>query len=124
MQYGTIIGNKRICVSHGGTCIKLKNTSGELNVTRPEELEGQHEEGDTLIAFHTSKFDAGTVMVRSSDTDVVVILISLATRKRDLSIIMEYGTGNSRRFINVSMIVAEMEKKQPGMTDRLTFTYR
>lgn len=119
-QYGTIIREKTIYISNGGTCVRLKNTSGQLKVTRPEAMQGQHEEADTLIAFHAGRTERGTVMVGSSDTDVVVVLTSLAARKPDLSIIMDYGTSNNRRFIDISTISAELEKKQSGLSDALT----
>ena len=83
-------------------------------------MQGQHEEADTLIAFHVGSTECGTDMVCSSDTDVVVVLTSLATRKPDLSIIMDYGTSNNRRFIDISTIAAVLEKKQSGLRDTLT----
>ena len=118
-QYGPIIGEKIIYISHGGNCIRLKNTSGQLKVTRPEVMQGQHEEADTLIAFRVGSTECGTVMVCLSDTDVVIVLTSLAARRPDLSIIMDYGTSNNKRFIDISTIADVLEKKQSGLSDAL-----
>ena len=119
-QYSPVIGEKIIYISHGRNCIRLKNTSGQLKVTRPEAMQGQHEEADTLIAFHVGSTECGIVVVHSLDTNVVVVLTSLAARKPDLSIIMDYGTRNNRRFIDISMIAAVLEKKQSGLSYALT----
>ena len=119
-QYGPVIREKTMYISHGGDCVRIQNTLGRMEVTRPEEMQGQHEEADTLIAFHVGRVERGTVVVRSSDTDVVVVLTALAARKPDLSIIMDYGTDNTRRFIDISNIATELEKQQPGLCDALT----
>ena len=49
--------------------------NNEITVTRPLHLQGDHEEADTLIAFHIANITAEHVIVRASDTDVLVILI-------------------------------------------------
>ena len=51
---------------------------GILIVEEPADFQGQHEEADTLIPFHTFKIN-GKVVIRSSDTDVVVILVALSS---------------------------------------------
>ena len=119
-QYSPVIGKKTIYISHGGECVRIRNRWGQMEVTEPEEMQGQHEEADTLIAFHVGRVERGTVVVRSSDTDIVVVLTALASKKPDLSIIMDYGTGNTRRFIDISSIATELEKHQPGLCDALT----
>ena len=58
-------------------------------------------------------------MVRSSDTDVLIILLDLVGRSDDLSIIMDYGQANYRRYINVSNLAACLEEKQSGITGAL-----
>ena len=45
---------------------------------------------------------------------------TLIPRKSELSIIMDYGTRNSRYFIDISGIAAELEKKQSGLSNALT----
>ena len=84
-----------------------------------QEMQGKYGEADTLITFHIGRVKRGTVVVRSSDTDVAVVLTALAPRKPDMSIIMDYGSGNTRRFIDISSIARELEKQQPGLCDAL-----
>ena len=64
-----------------------------------------HEEADTLIAFHIANITADNVIVRASDTDILVILIGVIGQEsredRTIAdIIMDCGMGNSRRYIN------------------------
>jgi hypothetical protein len=69
-HYAPIVVNKTVYVSHGGKCLKLRvNSMGILIVEEPTEFQGNHEEADTLLAFHAYRI-GGRIMVRSSDTDV------------------------------------------------------
>ena len=73
-------------------------------------------ETDTLIAFHTAKLSKEDVVVRASDTDVLVILISAIGRQiqgeRSLpKIIMDCGVGDSRSYINVTNIADILEER-------------
>lgn len=85
----------------------------------PSHLQCSHEEADTLIAFHANSISTGNIMIRSSDTDVLIILLGLCGRSEGTSIIMDYGFGNNRRYIDVSKVAAILEKKQPGVTEAL-----
>jgi hypothetical protein len=118
-QHCPLTGDKVLFISHGGKCVKLTNTFGQVDVTEPEDMQGIHEEADTLIAYHVNKIPSGTVVVRSSDTDVVVILTSLAARKPDLAIFMDYGQSDSRRFIDVSSIACSLQEKNAGICESL-----
>ena len=115
--YAPIIGSKILYVSHGGKCIKVSvNTMGILIVEEPADFQGQHEEADTLIPFHTFKIN-GKVVIRSSDTDVVVILVALSSEMVHTSeIVMDFGSANHRRHINITSISKELEKKQAGLS--------
>lgn len=91
-----------------------------ISVTRPAHLQGDHEEADTLIAFHAANITAGHVIVRASDTDVLVILIGAVGQQRPevrsmANIVMDCGMGNNRRYINVSNIVEVLEESKPGL---------
>ena len=90
-----------------------------LELDRPSNLQSAHEEADTLIAFHVKKIYGGNVLVRSSDTNVLILLLGLVSRSNDLSVIMDYGHGNHRRYINVSHLAVCLEEKQSGITDAL-----
>ena len=122
-QYGSVLERKVLYVSHGGKCSKFMFTETEvgsqIQVDEPSHLQAQHEEADTLIAFHVRRIHSVTIMVRSTDTDVLVILIGLIGRSDYMSLIMDYGSGNHRRYINVSLIAARLEEKHPGLTEAL-----
>ena len=99
-QYGPILGGKTVYISHGGTCMKMSNNEQVLETERPNHL--QCEEADTLLAFHANSISSGTIMVRSTDTDVLIILLGLAGRSEGINIILDYGSGNHHRYIGVS----------------------
>jgi hypothetical protein len=119
-HYGSILGTKTVYVSHGGKCIEMKsNDDGLLQTEEPNHLQCQHEEADTLIAFHTKSISTGNILVRSTDTDVLIILLGLSGWSEGIKIILDYGTANHRRYIDVSTLAANLDEKQPGITQAL-----
>ena len=108
-------------VSFGGQCQRyMPDESNHITVTKPTEYQGDHEEADTLIAFHVANITERNVIIRATDTDVLIILIGLLGRQRPeirarMNIIMDCGMGNSRRYINVSNIAAVLEETRPGL---------
>ena len=120
-QYGPILGNKTLVVCHGGHCVRItfNQINGTMNVEYPQSLQGKHEEADTLLAFHAA-YVPGSVVVRTSDTDVIVILMGMLGRNllegRPLqSIVMDCGSGNKRRYIDITSIANALENKQAGL---------
>ena len=77
-----------------------------MYVGYPAHPQGSHKEADTLHAFHVSSV-AGYAVIRASDTDVLVILLGIQLHY--------YGSGNSRRHIDVSIIANVLEAKQKGL---------
>ena len=97
-HYGPVIGNKTIYISHGGKCMMVQNNRyHDLVITEPDNVQSRHEEADTLVAFHAHQEPEGSILVRSTDTDVLVILLGLAGRSHGSNIILDYGSGNHRR---------------------------
>lgn len=120
LHYGPIIGGKTIYVSHGGKCIQMKKSQdGVLQIIQPSHLQCQHEEADTLIAFHAKNISTGHIMVRSTDTDFLIILLRCVERTDGLSIIMDYGSGNNWRHIKVSEIASVLKGKHVEFTEAL-----
>ena len=95
------------------------NNEHDRVITEPVNLQSRHEEADTLVAFHAKQAPEGHILIRSTDTDVLVILHGLAGRSRESNIILDYGSGNHRRYIVVSKIAAILNEKQAGMTEAL-----
>ena len=125
-HYYNIFGGKTVIISHGGECYQYipDDQQEKISVTKPPHLQGDHEEADTLIAFHAANITAKHTIVRASDTDVIVILIGAVGQQRPelrsmANIIMDCGMGNSRRFINVSNIAEVLEQSKPGLSQAL-----
>ena len=101
-------------------CMMMHNNNDhELVITEPVNLQCRHEEADTLVAFHAKQAPERNILVRSTDTYVLVILLRLAGRSRESNVILDYDSGNHRRYIAVSNIAAILNDKQAGMTEAL-----
>ncbi|KAG1710383.1 hypothetical protein GQR58_002668 [Nymphon striatum] len=116
------IGVNKSIASHGGECFQYvpEELHHVISVTEPPHLQGNHEEADTLIAFHVANITASHTIVRASDTDVLVILIDALGQQRlevrsMTNIIMDCGMGNSRSNINVSNIANILEESKSGL---------
>ena len=96
-----------------------RNDGCILQSREPHNLQGRHEEADTLIAFHIRSIGSGNVLVRSNDTDVVVILLHLAGNLDETNIFLDYGSCNHRRYIDISQLTITLEAKQAGLTKAL-----
>ncbi len=77
-HYGPVLARKILIVSHGGNCVRItyNEQDSRMSVERPANLQGSHEEADTLLAFHASTA-TGNLVIRASDTDVLVILLGM-----------------------------------------------
>ena len=82
-------------ISYGGTCMKMENKEEVLDIEEPNHLQHQHE-ADTLLAFHTSSISSGTILVRSTDTYVLIIPLGLSGRSEGINVILD--SGNRRRY--------------------------
>ena len=92
-----------------------------MHVGHPAHLQGSHEEADSILAFHASSV-AGNAVNRGYDTDVLVILLGILgrhlTSQRPTAysrIILDCGSGNIRRHVDVSSIANSVETKQKGL---------
>ena len=66
-----------------------------------------HQEADTKIIYHVCKIqDAAKVMIRCSDTDVLM-LSNMMFVKTGVEISMHIGTGNKQRYININKLYYE-----------------
>ena len=87
-----------------------------LEIEEPQHLQCQHEEADTLLALHANNISSGNILVSSFDTDVLIILLGLSGRSEGMTTILDWGSGNHRRYIAVAAI---LEEKKPGITGTL-----
>ncbi|KAG1714730.1 Cyclic nucleotide-gated channel cone photoreceptor subunit alpha [Nymphon striatum] len=125
-HYGPIIGRKRLAVSHGGRCVTYTFNATENIMTgeHPHNLQGTHEETDTLIAFHVNHVK-DHILVRASDTDVLVILLGMLGRKMGDNpdkIIMDYGSGIYTRNIQI-LVILTLQRKLCPVSDLRPFPF-
>jgi len=98
------IGNKTISLNFIN-CYSFSVVNG--NVVKTEKLDffcSSHEEADTKIIYHASKINSGsTVVVKCSDTDIVIIMLG-NLHKIKAKIYIECGVSRSRHIINVNAL--------------------
>ena len=81
-HYLFILGGKTLVVSFGGECQRYIPDEFKHNiVTKPLEYQGDHEEADTLIAFHVFNIKEREIIIRASDKEVLIIFIGFLGRK-------------------------------------------
>ena len=112
---------RKIYVSHGGKCELFQlDACDQIEVLNPETFQAQHEEADTLIGYHTSKLMNHTILIQSSNTDVLVILLALqGCCSSNNTVILDYGAGNNRRYINISQLSEILEEMHTGLAEAL-----
>ena len=125
-HYWNIYSGKIVFASHGGECLQFIPDAAcqQISVTRPPHLQANHEEANTLISFHVANITEETILVRASDTDVLVILIGLLGKQHPevrsrTKVIMDCGSGSNRRFKNITNITDVLEEKKTGLARAL-----
>ena len=117
-HYYSLHNGKILLASYGGKCYQYF-TVEEQHVFFLELscLQGDHEEADTLIAFHIANFTEN-VVVRSLDTDVLVILLGQLRSETHSThkLIMDCGIGNTRRYIDITSIASHLNDKKPKLS--------
>lgn len=104
---------RSLYVARGSSCVKIKNGTS----TDVPELENDHEEADTKIAFlirHAARANSeGTVcMVRSSSGDIDIPVILVAAEFNNTRTLIDNGTGKSRKILDLSACkLSEKQKK-------------
>ena len=119
--YVPFIKGKTVFASHGGTCYSYTSDlkSDTMVVQQPQQFQNSHEEADTLMTFFASQ-PTRSILVRASDTDVLVILIGYLEKCRPQvaagsHIVIDYGLNKSRRLINVTAIKEKLEETRQGL---------
>ena len=80
---------------------------------------------DKLLAFHSKQVE-GDILVKTSDTDIPIIFISMVGRHLSEEIAVKYeriivvhGIGDSGRLVDVSAISTKLESHQKGSSEAL-----
>lgn len=109
----TFIGNTLIKLNYD-SCYSYNVKNNVVKMTIDEDITcNDHEEADTKIVHDVCKLDVyakTNVLLKTSDTDVLIIMLGNMDHLQsdELKIFMEYGTGNSKRYINVTKLHMEL----------------
>lgn len=103
--------NKKLYVTNKDQCFSYQNAGDSVVKTIAEDFACNHEEADTRIIYHLSKLANNTkVMVKASDTDILVIILGnihkLATLEIYLSTIG--SKPNVNNFINCTQLATTL----------------
>lgn len=109
-EMASIIGNKTIYLNHD-LCYVYSVIDNK--VTRQIDYDlfcEDHEEADTKIVFFTCQIkEDATVTIRTSDTDIAVIMLANVEHlQASLKIWIDLGVGNARRYIDVSALFEKL----------------
>lgn len=105
-----IIGNKTIFLNHD-SCYVYSVIDNKVSRIIDHELScPDHEEADTKAVFFACQMkEDSTVTIRTSDTDIVVIMLAnMEHIKASVKIWIDLGVGNARRYIDISALFAKL----------------
>lgn len=75
-EFSQILKDKKVYLTIGDSCFSYKVEGKNIVKTEEPEFKCMHQEADTRIIFHLSKSSSDrTVLIRSSDTDILIILL-------------------------------------------------
>lgn len=106
------ISNKLININYDH-CYSYKVHNNLITMEVNENMTCErHKKADTKLVHHVCKIKSNTktnVFEKSRDTDVLLIVLENMDHldSDHLNIFMEYGTGNKRRFINITQLYAK-----------------
>ncbi|KAI9565074.1 hypothetical protein GHT06_008824 [Daphnia sinensis] len=127
-----IMRNKTLYMTEGSTCYCYKLVDGKILKSTEGSMSSSHEEADTKIIAHLATIPPpANVVIRTSDTDVLVIaLANNENIRRGVQTYLEVGlsSNNSLRFINVTKLAVKLGpllcKALTGLLKRSTLLYR
>ena len=109
-----IFQGKCLYVNNGDICYCFREENGQVTRTLIPELTSSHEEADSKMIFHLTNLDENSkVIIRTSDTDVLVIaLCCLEHIPVSVNVWLEVGlyAKNSLRYIDVRKLFNKLEK--------------
>jgi len=80
----------------------LKNINNDvLDIYKPHAMQAEHEEADTLIVFYATKITTSHLLVRSSDTDVLIIFLGLTNKISNVTVISNYNGLRKREQLKI-----------------------
>ena len=109
-----IFQGKCLYVNNGDICYCFREENGQVTRTLIPELTSSHEEADSKMIFHLTNLEENSkVIIRTSDTDVLVIaLCCLEDIRVSINVSLEVGlyAKNSLRYIDVRKLFNKLGK--------------
>lgn len=106
----SIVGNKTLFLNHD-TCYVYSVIHNKVSRIIDHELScSDHEEAVTkAVCFACQMKEESTVTIRTSDTDIVeIMLANMVHIKALVKIWIDLGVGNARRYIDMSALFAKL----------------
>ena len=119
-----MLGDMLLMISHGELCHSLCMHGDSLLVSEIPALFSDHEEADTRIMLHAhhAASDFRTVVIKSPDTDVFVLALSMAHEFHDCDLLFLTGTRNLRRIIVSKLALKHGRRKCKSILSLHVFT--
>ena len=103
-----LLEGKKLFVTSFDRCYEYKSINGMIERNIVTHLTSTHVEADSRIMFHILNLDPpGKTVVRTSDTDILIILLGVFHEfKKNSEIWMEIGeiSRNTLRYININQL--------------------
>lgn len=111
--YALLLKNRTVYYVSSEHCFQLTSDGSVVTSTREESLTSSQEEADTRIILHCLYADkmnspSDTIIVRSPDTDVFVILLTYSTSVNSC-LLFDTGNGNARRLVPIKDIAKTLD---------------
>ena len=110
-RYLRLLGNHIVFLGFDTVCYSYCKNDGVLTKTEVPTLACQHEEADTRLSFHLYHINnnhiGGSFVVRSNDTDVLVILtyhVRQMTPRPKVWLDVGLSSSNNRRYIDTTKL--------------------
>ena len=96
-------------LAHGAMCHSFTESEGHMYVNEVVELQCDHEEADSRLFLHAANvfLEHPKVEMRCSDTDVLVIAVSLQSKLSGKTFMLR-GTASNRKLVNIAAIVDQL----------------
>ena len=107
----SMIGNKTIFITHRSSCFRFTAVEGKVVREEEQTLYSTHEEADTRLFFHLASLPEvqsteRNVVIRSNDTDVLVIALGQASVIKDnVWLEIGYASDNSLEYVNINQLI-------------------
>lgn len=101
-SFAAILKNKKVFITVDELCFSFSSVGNIVLKNEEPELACLHEEADTRIIFHISKIhDGAKILVKATDTDILIILL-----------------GNIHKFANLQIWLANSTSKKTTNQDQ------